>query len=418
MASAMRPLVLLLLAGACGDEPGAGQPGSGSSSSGGNVSTSSGSQPGDTSSDAAEGSEGSSSSGGSSSTTGGDFPACSQPDFEPQQTTTICPGPGPAAVLSELWSALDERYAVFDARHPRLDWAAAGRATCDTLPDDPGDDLLFDTLLQLLRALDDGHIQLGSAPLDRDEDAWVTRYPYEDEVDGLEGNVEDNYADAPLRYAAEDEFAWGTIGSIGYLSITSLDDLSPSGDEDDDVDAAAEAMAQAIAELGQLDGIIVDVRANGGGWDLVSLEVSTWFAGPATLAWSEARRDGPAHDDFSPFEDVLLDPARPTAFDGPVILLTSGATFSAAETFALALRERDDVTLMGEDTSGHFSDLLETCLSNGWSLTLSGERYRAADGVLYEGLGVPVDIPIPFDPSALARGQDPMLEQALQTLTP
>ena len=104
------------------------------------------------------------------------------------------------------------------------------------------------------------------------------------------------------------------------------------------------------------------------------------------------------------------------AYAGPVVLLTSGGTFSAAETFALAMRVRNDVTLVGERSSGHFSDMIDGELPNGWDLTLSGERYRAADGEIYETRGVPVDMAVALDVDALSAGQDVMLETALEIL--
>jgi len=82
----------------------------------------------------------------------------------------------------------------------------------------------------------------------------------------------------------------------------------------------------------------------------------------------------------------------------------------------LAMRVRDDVTLLGERSAGHYSDMNETRLPNGWWLTLSGERYRAADGMFYEGLGTPVDIEVGLDPAAVRAGQDVMLEAALTEL--
>ena len=101
---------------------------------------------------------------------------------------------------------------------------------------------------------------------------------------------------------------------------------------------------------------------------------------------------------------------------GPVVLLLSGWTFSAAETFALSMRVRSNVTLLGEQTSGHFSDLERASLPNGWRYTYSAERYLAADGKIYEAQGVPPGILIAFDPAAFSGGRDVMLEAALALL--
>lgn len=328
-----------------------------------------------------------------------------------------CAGTGDAYdKLNAFWTAFDETYALFDIRLPGGSWDEVGREACAQLSSGIGEDALFDLLISMAERLDDGHVQLEASDLGREEDGWVSEYPYYEELYSLEINVEDNYLDGDLTWAAEDWFAWGTIGSVGYISITSMEGFTPNDDEDEDVDAARDAMESALTDLDGSIGLIIDVRANEGGWDTVALEISRWVAGSRTVAWSEQVRDGPAHDDFSEWEDTFVEAARPGAFSGPVILLTSGGTFSAAETFALAMRVREDVTIIGERSSGHFSDLLDHELPGGWDLSLSGERYRAADGVIYESLGVPVDVEVALDVQALAAGQDVMLEAALSQL--
>ncbi len=343
---------------------------------------------------------------------------CQEPDFE-IEATAICPGESqPHRVFNAFWSAFDRHYALFDIRLAEQDWTALGQDACKDIDADMSDEALFGVLLTLARNFDDGHVQLSAPALDLEEDAWVSVYPHQDDMESIEDNMEARYLDAPLTYGAADEMAWGRVGTVGYLSLTSMDELSDSGDEGDDIRAASRAIETAMGELAGVQAMIVDVRGNGGGWDTVSLELTRWFAGPRTLAWSENRRSGPQHDDVGPFEDFFVEESVEGAFEGPVVLLTSGGTFSAAETFTLAMAERAQVTVLGERTSGHFSDLLETCLPNGWSLGLSGERYRAADGVIYEGQGAPVDVEVAFDPEAFAAGQDIMLEAALGLLAP
>ncbi len=313
-----------------------------------------------------------------------------------------------------FWERLDLEYAVFDYRLPDGDWAELGTSACAGLSDDPSDDELFDAIMNLARNLDDGHTTLWSG--ERYEDAQVNLYPYDDEVFDAEGVVEDNYLDGSLSFAADDYFAWGTIGDVGYLSLTSFDSLSPGGSEDGDIEAANAAMDMALADLAMTSAIIVDVRANWGGWDYVGLAVAQRFAGAQTVAWSERERNGPAHSDFTDWVDVLVEAAPASAYTGEVIVLTSGSTFSAGETFVLGMRVRDNVRLLGEPTSGHLSDLFYDELPNGWEFTYSGEQYRAADGEVYEAAGIPVDVEASFDAPALERGQDTMLEAALAEL--
>ncbi len=338
-------------------------------------------------------------------------------DDEPDPPVTPCDGEGaPQAVFNTLWHELDRNYALFDIRLPNDTWAAVAERQCEQIDVDMDDDALFDVLIETVQFLDDGHVQIEAPALDRDGDGWADAYPHYDALYDLELGVQDHYADAPLSWAAGEWVAWTTIGDVGYLSLTSMEDLTDSGDEDDDARAVDEAMAEVMADLDQTRAVVVDVRANEGGWDLVALAFARWFSGPRTLAWSEQVRDGPAHDDFSAWRDTDVEASVSSAYAGPVVVLTSGGTFSAGEVFVLAMRVRDDVTVLGEPTSGHLSDAFEAALPNGWSFTYSGERYRAADGEIYEAVGIPVDIAVDLGVDALPSGSDAMLEAALSHL--
>ncbi len=147
-----------------------------------------------------------------------------------------------------------------------------------------------------------------------------------------------------------------------------------------------------------------------------SLEIASWFTGPRQLAWSEQVRNGPSHDDFATPTETFLEAGKPDAFAGPIVVLTSGGTYSAAETFAMAIGERTQTTLLGEVTSGHLSDMIDATLPNGWEVTFSGERYIAANGDLYENVGVNVDVNVSLDLAALAGGTDNMLVAAIARL--
>lgn len=330
----------------------------------------------------------------------------------------LCDGTSDAhANLGAFWFAFEAYYGLFEQRLPGGDWHALGLDACAQLGDgDIDDGALFDVMMGLARNLDDGHVELTAPSLDRSEDAWVSEYPYYEQLYELESNAESRYVDGDLSWAAQDWIGWGRIGDVGYVSITAMEEYSASGDEDDDRAAASSAMAQVMVDLGDTRGIVVDVRANEGGWDGVSLELAAWFAGGRTLAWSDRRRAGLDHDAFTEWAPAYVEAAQPDAYDGRVILLTSGGTFSAGDTFVLAMRGREHVTIMGEPSAGHFADQLGGVLPNGWSVLLSGEQYIADDGINYEVAGVPVDVAIDFDVAAFANGTDVMLEAAIAAL--
>ncbi|MEZ4316743.1 MAG: S41 family peptidase [Myxococcota bacterium] len=340
---------------------------------------------------------------------------------------SICEGTGPPdseahAVIDAFWSTLDRRYATFELRLPaptETAWAAIGDEACRAVSADPSEEGVFDALVGMARALDDGHVQIQLG--DREADGQASPWPHEDVADTLVQVAEDGYLEGVVRRRLDDGFVWGTIPAepapIGYVAITRLDDLDPSGSASLDTARAAEAMDAVLSDVSRTSGLIVDVRANGGGWDDVSLALAERFAGSAHVAWSKSHRNGPDHDDLTDYREIRVGNAVRDAYEGPVMLLTSRGTFSAAETFVLAMRVRDHVTVIGERTSGHFSDLYEGELPNGGSFTYSGDRYLASDGQVYEGSGAPVDLEIPFDPVAVAAGRDPQLEAAIAQIS-
>ena len=63
----------------------------------------------------------------------------------------------------------------------------------------------------------------------------------------------------------------------------------------------------------------------------------------------ERKRNGPGHADLRDWRDVFVESPGPHVYDRPTVVLTSGGTFSAAETFTLAMREQPHVTVVGED---------------------------------------------------------------------
>ena len=98
------------------------------------------------------------------------------------------------------------------------------------------------------------------------------------------------------------------------------------------------------------------------------------------------------------------------------MLLIDRDTFSAGETFALAMRVLPNVTIAGEATVGAFSDANDAVLSNEWKLTYSIGVWRDARGNLWEGKGLPPDIELQSTSENIAGERDVALEWAIQYL--
>ena len=94
----------------------------------------------------------------------------------------------------------------------------------------------------------------------------------------------------------------------------------------------------------------------------------------------------------TPLQSTVIEPQGDSQFSGPVAMLTSMSTASAAENLTMAMRERENTVIIGETTAGGFSDQLVKTLPSGTVFTLSNEFYVSVTGEEFEGVGIPVDI--------------------------
>lgn len=200
---------------------------------------------------------------------------------------------------------------------------------------------------------------------------------------------------------------------VGYLAVTQMSGYSDDGDLSVELATVNHNLDQAFAHLGDVDAIVVDVRYNGGGYDLVSRAIAERFAATTRRAYSKAALDGEA---FSPYQSIWLDPYQGGArFDGDqIVLLTSELTASAAEIFTMSLRALPNLTHVGEPTAGGLSDILTKELPNGWSINLSNEKYLDREGRLWEGPGIqPEVMALHYRNEDKQAGRDSALETAL-----
>lgn len=138
--------------------------------------------------------------------------------------------------------------------------------------------------------------------------------------------------------------------------------------------------------------IIIDVRFNGGGQDVVALEVLSRFnTGRKQIASKKARH----HKGFTMKVPIFLEPAK-NPYTKPVYLLTSQQSASATDMMALSSMELNQLKRIGSHTNGAISDALEKTLPNGWYFSVSNEIYTDVNDKCYENIGVPVDFELNY----------------------
>jgi C-terminal processing protease CtpA/Prc len=214
------------------------------------------------------------------------------------------------------------------------------------------------------------------------------------------------YLDSGITRGRDGHMYHGTTREgLGYLRIRDFSGEGWVGDID-----------RAIAALYDTPGLIVDVRDNGGGTDLLSDPIAGRFADQKRLAERVRYRNGPAHDQFTDWIDRYLEPSGPRRYTKPVVLLTNRRVVSTAEAFVLLLRTLPHVTVVGDTTAGGSGNPIARELPNGWSFRLSRWQTQTPQGTSYEGVGLAPAVPVWISEADAREGRDTILERAIALL--
>lgn len=302
-----------------------------------------------------------------------------------------------------LWSEYDRTYGLFEVKN--LDWDSVYAVYRPQVTPQTTETELYDILREMLSIFNDNHVSL--IPTNPNLHNYSSGL-----LDQL-GPQEDFYFElVKTAYLTDfktysDNVHSGRLPSnIGYIHMAGF--VDPKAKTEQWIDAI-------LTDLEGTKGIVFDIRDNGGGDDSKAQAVASRFAAQNTLYMYTRKRNGPKHSDFAAPVYWYLNPTG-KAYHKPVVLLTSRYSVSAAETFSLAMKAVPTVTLVGDTTSGAFSDAVVREMPNGWQFTVSVGEFRNAQGHCPEGIGVPPHIFVRNTRQDIEGGHDLMLEKALEVL--
>lgn len=347
------------------------------------------------------------------------------------------PDTDPLLNFDVFWSTMNEQYAFFEQRG--VDWNALRDQWRGQLNGASSDADLFKVLTELITPLCDGHVQLmsdtgefngemnpacwnGLAQHLMDEFANKAQYdhPFEyfqqEFVPSALNTIEAGYIQGGLTSALLDKILWGDLGGgVGYLNVLQMTEYTgPDATAAEDLESLAPVLDTVMESFADKQALVIDIRLNTGGYDLVALNIADRFVHQTRVALTKKAR---WNDGFTVRQPYVSSPAGDSPFNRPIVILTSDLTASAAENFLLAMHSLPHVTIIGETTVGVHSDVLLRSLPNGWHFTLSNEVYETADGTVYEGHGITPDIEV-TSPRVedMSAGRDFGIEAALTRL--
>jgi carboxyl-terminal processing protease len=188
-------------------------------------------------------------------------------------------------------------------------------------------------------------------------------------------------------------------GDIGYVTVPTL----WVTDMHEQVNGA---LTDLVAE-GRLNGLILDMRANSGGWSYVMSGLLSHFVRGQVGAFVNRQHVRPL--EISP-------PDGPDLRGLPLVVLVDNETASYGEVLAAILQREDHALVVGTRSAGNTETIYATVLSDGSRLWLAEEAFRLQNGMNLEGVGVKPDSTVDVDWTHYSEDDDPQLLEALRLL--
>ncbi len=301
-----------------------------------------------------------------------------------------------------LWTIVDEHYCFFEEKD--IDWNEVRARYRQRLSDDMTSQELFDVCAEMLDELKDGHVNLSSPFNTSYYHQWWSDYPqnYDSRL------VEQYYFN--FNYLTTGSIKYGILTpNVGYMRYPSFSAAIGEGNLD-----------AILTYLATTDGLIIDVRNNGGG-DLTNVErLVGRFIKQRTLAGYISHKTGPGHNDFSEPRAFYYNPATDGHFlwGKPVVVLTNRSTFSAANNFVSIMKLLPGVTIVGATTGGGSGMPYSSELPCGWTIRCSACSVLDALGQSTEsGVAPSVGCEVDMNPELELQGIDTMLDFAISIIT-
>ncbi len=328
----------------------------------------------------------------------------------------------PVENFESLWSEFDSRYANFELK--QINWNKVYEKYRPQVNKNTTNEELYEVCCAMLQELKDGHVRILPGFKDdklecgpsyacniqlefNSEEKYVAfQYVIDKELkkNGFSAPVKNNVAkntNTNFQYRFSDVY--------GYLRLDEMTRKNTSGKYQRAIDEAIEA-------LHQKQGLIIDLRFNGGGWDSSAYKLASRFVAEKSSLGHYERTRIKGKNEFAPMKHREIKSGGKKQFTNPIVILTSCYTASAAEVFILLLKGLPNVTIIGNNTEGMFSDIYRFKLPNRWNVTLSNQQFFSMNKENFEGKGFSPDVLVLNGEKDIERQSDPVINAAVTVL--
>jgi C-terminal processing protease CtpA/Prc len=174
--------------------------------------------------------------------------------------------------------------------------------------------------------------------------------------------------------------------------------------------------------LSKTSSLIIDVRNNGGGNGGNGFEIlgyltdKPFYTGKAMIrqyrpvgrSWEGIEKGNIEEDSWKPYKNKL--------YSNPVVVLTSGATYSAAEDFTATFKNMKRGAVIGEPSGGSTGQPVFFSLPGGGVGYVCSKRDFFSDGTEFVGVGIQPDVRAYPTIKGVTSGKDDVLQAAINYL--
>ncbi len=306
----------------------------------------------------------------------------------------------PQGNFEALWKIIDEHYCFFDYKQHEygLDWNDVYNKYKVRAREGLNREQLFEVLTDMLAELRDGHVNLAAAFDYGRYWTWHENYPtnFSDSLQRIYLGTDYRIASG-LQYTIFDD-------NIGYVYYGSFQNGIGEGNLD-----------EVIQHLMLCNGLILDIRNNGGGTLTYAEKLAARFCHEKTLVGYQQHKTGKGHNDFSEMKEQYIEPSSNMRWQKPVVVLTNRHVFSAANEFVKYMKCMPQVKIVGDKTGGGAGLPFSSTLPNGWTVRFSAcpmyDRQRQ-----HTEFGIEPDYYVNLKGVDFADGKDTLIEFARKLL--
>ena len=309
-------------------------------------------------------------------------------------------GNTPEANFESLWKIIDEQYCFLDYKKQEygLDWNQVHETYAKRITPSMGWEALFEVLSEMVAELRDGHVNLTSSLASSQYRQWFDSYPrnFSDSIQSIYLKKDYNQSSGLTYQILEN--------NIGYIYCSSFSNGIGDGNLD-----------QTLNRLAICDGLIIDVRNNGGGNLTTAQKLAARFTNQKTLVGYMTHKTGKGHSYFSNPYPVYIEHSNGIRWQKRAVVLTNRRSFSATNDFVNSMKQFPLITIVGDKTGGGSGLPFTSEIPCGWSIRFSASPMLDPQMNQIE-FGINPDVKVDMTSEDMQKGKDTMIEIACKLL--